>query len=468
MIERKKTWFSYVLWLIYAGLTGVLLASFLSAWCVRFGGTGKFQIAATVGLGFVLLAGIWLAVSWCAEGLVRRLKQDRHLADMWECFLALSLYAGVLLYWIYSVLRSFAMTSGVRLEADGLMVQGITLPLFYLSLRWLIGRPEALCAAAVLVLSPAYIQTVVSHAAEGYYFTGCTVCLFLIGIKQRGEILCRKKKTVICFLRAVVSLFFGIGIGILGYYHLAGWCLLILAAGRGAEDRIRDVIKTLFLTVLGATLGVAVPAWGDSLRTGRSIHDVFMIWQEQNGRVLLSSKILPEMGDSLVMNTAVIALSALMVIGFWFRNTRKQDPWIVLLLSFILIDILGMGTLGQELLLTAAWSICAGIGAASICQREDFVKEVKQAAEQESGEFLADREDRCQSYSGMEEISGNPMSAGRKQGVQLTATGVRLLENPLPTPQKHVSRSLDYEREPEEWEMGYDLPVHEEDDFDVL
>lgn len=471
-MERKKTWFSYLLWLIYAGLTGVLLASFLSVWCVRFGGSGKFQIAATVGLGFVLLAGIWFSGSWCTVGIRRRLEQDRHLAELWEWFLALSLYAGVLLYWIYSVLRSFDLISASRLEADGLIVQGITLPMFYLALRWLAGRPEALCATAVLVLSPEYVQSVVSHTAEGYYFSGCAACLFLVGMKRQWGILYQKGERVFCFLTGLVSLLSGIGIGILGYYHLTGLCLVVPAVWRGTEARIRDWIKNLLLTIFGLAAGVAVPAWGDALRTGRSIRDIVMIWQEQNCRILSGGGILPEMGDSLAMNTVVIALSALMAIGFWFRSTWKQDPWILLLFLFLVTDVLGLGCLGQELLLASAWSICAGIGAASVFRRDDWggeketEKEIK--IESEAGVSFPVREEGEQEGAGMKETpEACLVPENTETEVQQAANGVCLLENPLPLPKKHVSRTLDYEREPEEWEMGYDLPVHEDDDFDI-
>lgn len=468
-MERKKTWFSYLLWLIYAGLTGVLLASFLSVWCVRFGGSGKFQIAATVGLGFVLLAGIWFFVSWFTAGIRRQLEQDRHLADMLEWFLALSLYAGVLLYWIYSVLRSFVLTSAGSLEADGLIVQGITLPMFYLALRWMAGRPEALCAAALLVLSPEYVQTVVSHTAEGYYFSGCVVCLFLVGMKRQWGILYQKGKRVFCLLTALVSLLSGVWIGILGYYHLTGWCLLVPAVGSAAESRTRDRIRNLFLTVVGAAAGIAVPAWGDALRTGRSIREIVMIWQGQNCRLLPGGAMLPEMGDSLVMNTVVIACAALVAIGFWFCNTRKQDAWILLLFLFLATEVLGLGCLGQDLLLASAWSICAGIGAASVFRRDDWGGEIEKVIEieREAGGSLSLQEEREPERSCMEETPAAcrvPINA--EPEVQLAANGVRLLENPLPLPKKHVSRTLDYEREPEEWEMGYDLPVHEDDDFD--
>ena len=42
-----------------------------------------------------------------------------------------------------------------------------------------------------------------------------------------------------------------------------------------------------------------------------------------------------------------------------------------------------------------------------------------------------------------------------------------MLSNPLPTPKKHTFREMDYAFTPPEDQMGYDLSVDPEDDFDL-
>ena len=44
---------------------------------------------------------------------------------------------------------------------------------------------------------------------------------------------------------------------------------------------------------------------------------------------------------------------------------------------------------------------------------------------------------------------------------------VKLIENPLPLPKKHVRREMDFDRIVEMEKMKYDIPVDETDDFDV-
>lgn len=41
------------------------------------------------------------------------------------------------------------------------------------------------------------------------------------------------------------------------------------------------------------------------------------------------------------------------------------------------------------------------------------------------------------------------------------------LENPLPVPRRHVKRDMDYAFEPSSDQMYYEVPVADNDDFDV-
>ena len=43
----------------------------------------------------------------------------------------------------------------------------------------------------------------------------------------------------------------------------------------------------------------------------------------------------------------------------------------------------------------------------------------------------------------------------------------RYLDNPLPVPKRHVKRELEYGFEPEPDQMFYEVPVADDDDFDI-
>lgn len=48
-----------------------------------------------------------------------------------------------------------------------------------------------------------------------------------------------------------------------------------------------------------------------------------------------------------------------------------------------------------------------------------------------------------------------------------TKKEIKLIENPLPLPKKHVKKTMDYRFEPEPEFMKYDIEVKENDDFDL-
>lgn len=54
-----------------------------------------------------------------------------------------------------------------------------------------------------------------------------------------------------------------------------------------------------------------------------------------------------------------------------------------------------------------------------------------------------------------------PTGAARASGK------VKLLDNPLPLPKKHIRKVMDYRVQPEESDMEYDIEVDEDDDFDI-
>jgi hypothetical protein len=50
---------------------------------------------------------------------------------------------------------------------------------------------------------------------------------------------------------------------------------------------------------------------------------------------------------------------------------------------------------------------------------------------------------------------------------ELALDGTPLLDNPMPVPKKHVKKTMDYEFEPVQEQLKYDIVIPEYDDFDV-
>ena len=56
---------------------------------------------------------------------------------------------------------------------------------------------------------------------------------------------------------------------------------------------------------------------------------------------------------------------------------------------------------------------------------------------------------------------------GAEAEAALPQRKVRMIENPLPLPKKHVRRRLDYGMEVPEGKYDFDLEVDDKDDFDI-
>ena len=184
----------------------------------------------------------------------------------------------------------------------------------------------------------------------------------------------------------------------------------------------------------------------DAALSGLSLESIWNTWLglyswRENAWILSGPESDPFIGSALCFG------NMLMAAGFWFRKERRQEPevWILLLLATAIFHIGLSGPFGYHVLFAFAWAVPAGLGIASM----GVCREPGQPVKAKVPDLVL--EDMDQADEEEEEKT----------------TGVKLIENPLPLPKKHVRREMDFDRLVECDKMKFDVPVDESDDFDI-
>lgn len=155
----------------------------------------------------------------------------------------------------------------------------------------------------------------------------------------------------------------------------------------------------------------------------------------------------------------VYLLAFLSVFGVLDQKGDVGTEWIMPLVFVVLAELLGDAPLQEQGIRFVLLGVMAGYGilqtiSVSVTDEEQSGIEV----EENEGEEMAERE----------ELKKNkPVdSEGMKQEKQKPRPGT-WLDNPLPVPKRHVKKELEYGFEPSPDQMFFDIPVSDQDDFDI-
>lgn len=483
-MKMKKTWFSYPLWLFYAVMTGMLLAVYLSAVSIQVWHLNQYMTAALVAVIFGTVGGVWFGGRKIEGYLKERFGADKHLANMWECFLVLGLTAAALLYRFRLLLYSdgvveagewFEMATvkaGTQIPAiahgasavytrflsmilsftGNKIIAGVGLQLFleiavilvlYFAVRKLTGRIEAVCVMATMTFAQGFCQEMFRLTPEVFY-----LLLFALGILLIG--VCSGRNMLLGWILT------GMYIGWMGYLDPAGWVLLLLGAwvcihkSAMTETGIWKCCQKSVI-MFGTALAVMFVLCGVyAFCTGQAIGNVLYVWMKNWMNGSGSGMNFPTGPDSEpLIGILVCFFAALAVVAFWFHKKQKQDGWILVLIVFTVCDMLGVGALQYECFLTAIWGVLAGIGVTSM-RMEDAdtigvseTEKISDTMRQSDADTSSKRKVLLQELV-VEEIT-----------LEDEKPKVQFIENPLPLPKKHVKK-----------EMDFDHAVDENDDFD--
>lgn len=376
--------------------------------------------------------------------------------------------------YFYTVLLSFVLsfsgnkvTAGIALQ---MVLQVVGLPFFYAAVKRLTGRGEAFCALAALAFTPGYYAGMFSLTPEPLFGLFFSLGLFWCGQYVRGT-----QKGTAGGKAYLFPAFCGLYTGFAGWLDPAGWLLFLpvlffslrtlkkdaVSEGEGtAEGRKRAVLRTAcylvssllsFLALLwvcgamartaGQTYAGTFSAWYRAAFGGLSVPSAAGIWS-----YLTEQAFMP----------LVCLCAAFAVAGFWGGKGQKQDVWVTLLLLLFVFPVFGIGGMEYGMLRTMIWGILAGIGICSMGTGESAGTAPVPDRTESASDRVSSAPDRAEAVS--DEPKGDSAEDKPK---------VKLIENPLPLPKKHVKREMTYAKEVEGAEMEFDISVAEDDDFDI-
>ncbi len=506
-MEMKKTWLSYPLWLLYAVLAGVSIITNLLWFGIHVWGIGWYPTLAAVAAAFCLVAGIWfaghrLACRMGEKPSVRRIgRMAEYILLPGLCLSAAACRLYLLAFsaagnieggffydmasvkaesgvpwmahgasYIYTKALSFVLAFTGNKEVAGaalqLVLQVIAILVFYAAVRLLAGRTEALCVLAVLAFARNLCNGVRYLTPETLYFLLYAAGLLLCGLygkRTAGADAGEGRSGQIG--KYVFPAVCGLYIGYMGFLDVSGWTLLFPTAGicvRNLKNGRGKRALVSFAVCAGAAAAAALLVLGiDAWSAGYSYGERLSMWLAFPVRNFAFRDFSVYLENGALFSRMHLLSSlfgALVLIGFWFSKTQKQDAWVVLLLFLTVCRVSGFGGMDYGFLYTAVWGLLAGIGIRSMGKGQEDAVQADTAVQTPA----------AQTDTAMQAADTALEDTSRQTADTVqTEPKVKFIENPLPLPKKHVKREMTYAKEIAESEMDFDIPVKEDDDFDI-
>lgn len=488
----KKTWFSYVLWVCYAALVCGCIGGSAYMAAVNGGAVNQSGIV-SVAAGVFAAGGILYAALYFGQ---RRRTGRRFAKTVWlttEALLIVGLLAagmllrqaafpvqtgtnsyydiaqvtqggqitpiahGALYYYILLLHGLFTFVgnkwgAGIILQ---IVLQLMAAVLLYVSVRKMAGAFAGVWTFGFLMLAPFSIRQSFTYGPEMLYLVLYAFGLYLLTGYLNMVRTGRMKKWYHC----MAVLLLGIYISFLMYLDILG--ITLIAVGIAAvwlnveqeHDGQRAMTGKIACLVLlaGVFAGILGIFFADAMQSGSAMQAVMNVWEwlfTPMGFAWQGLCVYPGEWSEMA---AVLILAVGLVMGifsfFQRRKTEKQSVWI--LLAVLSGGMTYVCRADANMSRTFLWflylTVLSGMGAGA------------------AFELTAEKDDtdsKMQVKKELEEIE-------LPEDIKAETPKVRLLENPLPLPKKHVKKTMEYKVEPSEEQMHYDVDVKEDDDFDL-
>ncbi len=271
----------------------------------------------------------------------------------------------------------------------------------------------------------------------------------------------------------------GLVISFAAYLDVAGCLLLLISAAvifceeeEGSKKGRRR--KCLILCLAGAGAGFVGCALMDSLMHGRAFAEVlagwFQLYRPQGFKLPVSVNVPGTTAKGMAEYILLFCVLTLGMFSFW-RNRRSdyRKAWIILLVVLLPAGCFGIFTeeMPMGLYLYLLLAIMAGIAVEECIRVEKPAPEAALLMAAGIGSPMElSPEPACGETAPQSEKGAG--GAGQTDNEGASQPGkVKLIENPLPLPKKHVKKKLDYGMEVPAGKDDFDLEVDEKDDFDI-
>lgn len=492
----RKTWFDYVLWVVYAGLCIMLLAFVGNDLYAYYVGE-QLALLGTF-LPFPLLLCLYPAIRQSSQairkrhhfsghfsaitealavsvsfvfGTILRLKEGHVVASLYELEmgapfepsdyyeLAMVRAGGTGISFAHGISDLFVKCLRVVLSFLGnsveaailfqIFLQLIAMLFAYLAVRKAAGRFTACIMLLVLAFSFSFICQIDVIDLKCFL-----IALFLAGLYL-----------VVSFVKASLTgrnvygglpgaFLLGLVLGLLCYLEAGCAVLFLFLAGLfigksvESEGKKRQIGR-LLIVIAGGAAGFFGAIAEDASESGVVFYRGLMWWADTYFSPDMESMRLLDViwySDYLLF-VALFILASFVVFEF-IRRGREQDfsLWFlpcILVTPVFLIDFSVSGFGGVALFF---WSVMAGLGLKGAVFGGQAAPEAVSVSQPEAPA---------------------PEVPEPEVLTQTVQEKPRFIENPLPLPKKHVKREMDYDYHVSEADMHFDVEVAAEDDFDT-
>lgn len=509
-MSYKKNALSYCIWTLYLMGMGIVL-SFLG---MVFGNQDSgipYMALGLLGLSFGLLFLIYFLAKKLIDSVHIRNAASGKTILLEGVFVTLILMAGIVLRVLmldgageeaayYDVAKVTAQPMGLQLVQgsvyyylcllNGLFrlvgnkwMAGIVLQIVlqligsliaYFAIRCLAGRGAACISLLFLMLSPASVREGLTYSPKMLFFL--IYAIVLLAIARYLHRTTRPGGKMITWIMAILC---GILIAFAGYTDILGFTLFIPLCGvlvlNRSEKRIFRWIAQFFLTIFVMAGTFCLFIFIDSSMSGSTFGRVLNAWATTYGYKGADYRFFfAEGGYDTVILLVLIGLGV-------FTFMRRKDgeifsPWIMMVLSIILMRILGIVTPNMN---GSYQMFFAMTGLAGVSLSELFVRNVSDCRHKVPEAVVTDLDssDTKEEAVREQEVSAKKESDSHipEQQVDMQYADqkpeeepkkVQFIENPLPLPKKHVRKVMDFPIQPERSQMHYDIDVDSKDDFD--
>lgn len=518
----RRTWFSYVLWAVFAGIC-VSLLTFMGDYLLLFAGIPDAGSTAGALLSFPVAAAVYLALRTAARAVRKKYTMHAHTTLMWEWFIVALIFTVSILYHIYMASACIAIYDGSGSEAlllgldyntvyfqnavigagggadpvmneagqmyvlclsfvmsflgnkaaaavvFQLILYSISLVLCYMIVRKAAGRFPA-CIALLLFSLLGYGEALYRIDPGCFIFTLYLACLLAVVNFVKAYCDGRMKRPA-QMSAAVIT---GIIIGIMIYLDFKSVTLLVFLIGiftgkKHDTGRAKKISAGLNALTYFVILLCAAFAWvlTDCVlyQNGGSLYSV-MEWAKFNIISGNYGKLFYFLGrfdsiDTILPIFMTVGMAAFLVFAF-LKSGREQNYmlWILVCLIAAPTPFTGNGVVMYRSVPLFFWSVLAGLGLQSCIFGE------KAMVMQEVIEQINAAAEPIEEVKRVPERKEPEKKESEKHEPEKNEKP-RFIENPLPLPKKHVKKEMDYQYVIAEDKMKYDVEVDENDDFDI-
>lgn len=489
----RKTWFSYVLWVLYAGLCVMMLAS-VCQWFLSYMGVFVPVSVSVVGVFviFPLLLGIYVLLRMVSRKLRTKYTIQAHTWAMLEallvsfCFVFGTLYRihaalfstfdfyflddleteyfkmalvragekitpmthgmGYLYVACLSAIMSFLGNKMISAMFFQVFLQMISLVFCYLTIRKSAGKLPACVTLVYLSFSSAYVSRIGVIDPECFYFLFYLLGMYLIVTVVRNY--CRGY--YVKSFSVWVFMILGIVLGLLIYLDIRSVTLLFFLVGiftgkKEEDEELPAITVGQNILVFGVAevccvLSFFASFFVDAVGYGTEYMTELSAWGNFYFNRFFGSVIacMDQFMMDFPVNMLLIVAASFLVFTFK-KNGKEQNYmlWILLCVCTAPTPMTGYGILPYGTIALFVWCVLAGLGLQN-CLMGDSALIVQAKIEEINATAQTDE-----------------------------AEKPRFIENPLPLPKKHVKREMDYEYLVAEEDMKFDIEVDETDDFDI-